>query len=201
MKMRRAKKTKERNRECGHNSHLYTFNGETKSITAWARHFGVVSPHVAMDRIKKLHMDVYKALTTPLIPQSERNQKSPLRIYCEEHNLPWKFIYDRIRRGMSVEDAITLPKIGTASPYHKRAIHVKIDGETVNLAEACRRTGVDPSLARIRYRKCGWSAEAATMIPSKGLRTGCTSEESEKRERNRVVADRRRQLASMGIII
>ena len=200
-RMRKARKTLALTKAQGHNSHLYTLDGVTKSISGWARHFGVVSPKLAMERVSRGKMGVLAAVTAPIIPQSKRQKKHPLHIYCDEHRLNWKFVYDRLRRGMSVEDAISLPKIGKSSPHHKRAIKIEYDGEVTNLAEVCRRTGVDPALARIRYRKIGWSAEAAATIPSRGRRKGDQKPESEGRRRRALQSERRRELAQIGIIV
>ena len=195
-----VRKTAAETRVHGHNARLYRIGNEVRSISGWARHFGKVGARCALSRVKR-GMGVYEAVTTPLIPQKERFAKNPVRLYCEEHGLNYKFVYDRIRGGMSVEEALSKPKMAKDSPAKKRTIPVVVDGETMTLTGAARKHGVDPSLAVTRVRHCGWSPEAAATIPSAGRRKGCCKAESEECARRHIVADRRRQLASMGIVM
>lgn len=48
------------------NNHLITFNGETKTMSQWARAVGL-SPKTLARRINDKHWSIEKALTTPLM--------------------------------------------------------------------------------------------------------------------------------------
>lgn len=188
-------KTSEESRMFGHNAKPIIFHGKRRFLKDICREYGV-SYKLVHSRLRH-GWNLGKALKTPWVHQCDRMRKSPIRLKCEELGLNFKFVYDRIRAGMSPEMAMTKPKMSKDSPDKKRTIHVEIDGKVYTVAGACRVTGVDPSVARVRISRLGWDRLAAVTVPStRGEAAGVT----EQRNRRKEVAARRRELASLGLV-
>lgn len=188
-------KTADESRRFGHNAKPIVFHGKRRFLKDICREYGVSYKlvHRRINRGWKLD----KALKTPWIRQRDRFKKSPIRLKCEELGIDFKFVYDRIRGGMSPEEAISRPKMSKDSPDKKRTIRVELDGVTYSVAGACRKTGVDQFVARVRISRLGWDPLAAVTVPSDG---GDRAEATSRRNRRKEVELRRREMASLGLV-
>ena len=188
-------KTEDESRRYGHNSKAIVFHGKRRFLKDLCREYGA-DYKLVHNRLRR-GWTIDKALTTPWVHQRDRCKKSPIRLKCEEMGVDFKFVYDRIRRGMTTEEALSKPKMSKDSPDKKRTIRVELDGAAYTVAGACRRTGVDEFVARVRISRLGWDPLAAVTVPSS---TGEPAEATKLRARRKEVSSRRRELASLGLV-
>jgi len=99
-------------------AHMLEFNGERLSISQWSRKLGV-----SRNRIRtrlQTGMSVAEALTTPKLNSWSRDLKGRRDLtfkgvtknvsdWSQTHNIPVKEIFRRLRRGWSLERALTKP--------------------------------------------------------------------------------------------
>lgn len=97
------------------NNTLYTIDGITKTFTQWCDEY-CISDDVAWERIHKLNWGPLEAFSTPVSSKSKRYRY--VTINGETHTVSeWsringiakELIYTRIKRGMSIENAISTP--------------------------------------------------------------------------------------------
>jgi hypothetical protein len=103
---------------------LVTIDGETRSVTEWAKHFGI-DVHSVYVRVKR-GMDIATALSAPKADKLRR----PVTIDGETRSLTeWRkhfgvaqsTVENRMRRrGMSIVEALTAPKTPGAGPKPRR---------------------------------------------------------------------------------
>ena len=90
------------------NNVLVTYNGETKTVSEWAKDKGV-NYKVLLSRIRKCKMKSEVALKKENLHDkiiSYKGKTQSLAKWCEELNLNYYTVYSRLRRSkMSVEDA------------------------------------------------------------------------------------------------
>lgn len=188
-------KTEDESRRYGHNAKPIVFHGKRRFLNDLCREYGA-DYKLVHNRLRR-GWKIDKALTTPWIHQRDRFKKSPIRLKCEEMGIGFKFVYDRIRRGMTPEEAMSKPKMSKDSPDKKRTIRVELDGSVYSVAGACRKTGVDQYVARVRITRLGWDPLAAVTVPST---TEEPAESTKRRDRRKEVSSRRRELASLGLV-
>lgn len=73
-----------------------------------------------------------------------------LRAWCRYYEVPYHVLSQRLRSGMTFDDALRMPS--------QEVMMVPYDGETRDLMEWASKTGISYSTLRWRYRQ-GWSAE------------------------------------------
>jgi len=86
-------------------------NGESRSLSAWARHLGT-SPQVIWNRIHKYGWEPARAVTEPLQqdPLIEVNgEKLTAADWAKRHGVPVRVIGKRIMMGWAPADAVTTP--------------------------------------------------------------------------------------------
>lgn len=79
-----------------------------------------------------------------------KGETKPLIVWCEELDLKYDPIHNRITKGWDVEEAFETP----------------LTSEYESFASKCRRYGINPGTARDRIVKFGWSEEEALTTPS-----------------------------------
>lgn len=93
------------------NSHKITIGGVTKTVTQWAKHYGV-GQGMLYHRVVAQGMSVQEALAKPLkwekLIVTYQGRTMSLRELAQLTGVPHSNLYDRIRRGRSVEDAVNL---------------------------------------------------------------------------------------------
>ena len=82
-------------------------------------------------------------------------ETKPLSEWCEELNLKYDPIHNRIEKGWDITLAFNTP----------------LSSEYESFASICRRHGINPSTARDRIVKFGWTFEEAINTPSRGRGT------------------------------
>jgi len=87
----------------------FTFNGETLTLTAWARRTGL--PRLCLFlRVYRLGWPIERALTEPRYNAREfHGERKPLRVLAREHGINSTTVHQRLRRGMTLEQALTTP--------------------------------------------------------------------------------------------
>jgi hypothetical protein len=141
-----------------------TFNGETKTITEWARDYGMKSGMLYYRLVNK-KMSFTEATAKP-------NEKPRTKVEYQGKTytinqlamlvgIDRELLYSRIRNGYAVEKAIL--------PSHPKAptMMVEYKGQTLSIGEWARRTGLDDLTIKKRIEKMGWSAEQALTTPTK----------------------------------
>jgi hypothetical protein len=108
-----------RNRE---SSRLIDFRGETMTLAEWGERTGL-RPYTISMRLDRYGWSVERALTTPVAPHRRRGitfrgKTQGARAWAKETGIPRSTILDRLKRGMSVEEALTTPpeRRGRGSP-------------------------------------------------------------------------------------
>ena len=81
-----------------------------------------------------------------------RGEVKPLRTWCEELNLKYDTMHNRITHGWDVKEAFETPS----------------QNEKESFSAMCRRYGARPGLVRDRIVRFGWSLEDALTTPSAG---------------------------------
>lgn len=84
-----------------------------------------------------------------------KGEKKPLKVWCDELNLPYDATHNRIDNGWSVEDAFTKPLFDVSKSFVRK----------------CKEHNINPCTARDRIIKLGWTEEAALNTPSLGRGT------------------------------
>jgi hypothetical protein len=98
-------------------------------------------------------------------------EKKILPVWCEEFNISQAVVRGRLKRGWSLEDALSLP-VGTRT-QKPRAHFLEIDGVSKTMSEWSADSGV--KLATIWNRvKLGWPAKDAVFVPLVSDRKGVT---------------------------
>lgn len=87
-------------------------------------------------------------------------ETKPLSEWCEELNLKYDPIHNRIEKGWDVTLAFNTP----------------LSSEYESFASICRRHGINPGTARDRIVKFGWTFEEAINTPSRGRGTHRSAE-------------------------
>lgn len=85
-------------------------------------------------------------------------ETKPLIVWCNELNLPYDATHNRIESGWDVERAFTEPLFDQSKSWAKK----------------CKAHGINPSTARDRMIKLGWTEEQALNTPTKGRGTKAT---------------------------
>ena len=79
-----------------------------------------------------------------------RGQRKPLVVWCEELKLPYDAVHNRIEKGWTVEDAFEKPLFDKDNSWVKK----------------CKKYGINPTTAKDRIVKFGWSEEEALNTPT-----------------------------------
>lgn len=82
---------------------LYTFNGETKTLSEWANSLGI--KYTTLHERLRLGKTIKEALTMPLQSKHFDRVKKARENGLDPHLVSW-----RVRHGWSEEEALTLPK-------------------------------------------------------------------------------------------
>lgn len=103
------------NRNC---NALFTFNGETKTLSQWSEFYNISSDVVSM-RINRLGWDSYSAFTAPILKTGYKGRpvklftkdgvSKPISYWCKEYKINLATVQGRIRRGYGFEEALTKP--------------------------------------------------------------------------------------------
>ena len=154
-----------------------TYNGECRSTKEWSRITGI-PPRLIWTRLRR-GWDVGRALTE--LPKRTRHYRPTLKKqkYTAAYNgktlsltpVKWEsvtgvssnLIRSRIKKGWSVQDAVTTP------PGERTSHIVEHNGEKHNITEWSRITGVPSYVISTRLRK-GWTAERALSTPSRCIK-------------------------------
>lgn len=140
---------------------LITFNGETKTLTEWSEQTGI-KICTLWGRLEK-GWTVEEALTIPA--------KRKKRFYCHskkmitykgvsktlagwsrETGISYGTLYNRLKNGQSIEDALENPI--------KSSFLITYKGITKSLVDWSREKGIPPRTVRYRLQR-GWSVEKA----------------------------------------
>ena len=105
-------------------NHFFTMNGETKTITQWARVYGINKDRVFC-RID-IGWDIEKAIITPIDPLVKYvatfdNITLTVAKWCKKLNVNYDMVKNRIKMGWSPEKAIVTPSM-SKNTCSKRAI-------------------------------------------------------------------------------
>jgi len=90
----------------------FTYKGETKALTKWARDTGI--NHVTLYfRLNSIGMSIEEALETPVKPQiilhEYKGRKQTLRDWCNELNIEYNKVRKRITAGWLIKDTLETP--------------------------------------------------------------------------------------------
>lgn len=147
-------------------SRLLTFNGETKTISQWSESIGVEAYVISL-RLQ-YGWSVDDALTMPL---GEGPTKKPMFLeymgerkqlaeWARKTGISRTAIMLRIRRGWTVEQALTLP-VGPGLPIPRMLTH---NGITQSILGWSKTTGIRDVTIRARL-KMGWPIEDTLTKP------------------------------------
>ena len=84
-----------------------------------------------------------------------KGERKPLVVWCEELDLPYDAIHNRIDQGWDVEKAFITPLFNSDDSFSKK----------------CRDHNLNPATVRDRIVKFGWSEEKALNTPCNGRGT------------------------------
>lgn len=105
--------------------HRLTMNGETHTLTEWAKLYGVDRNALA-NRILKLHWPLDRALTVPVKEYEEvgtvtiRGITRTIPEWADYLGIPKNTVYTRMRHGWSARDALFTPR-GKKRRYRRMA--------------------------------------------------------------------------------
>jgi hypothetical protein len=124
----------------------------------------------AYNRVHKLNWPVEKAITTPL--KRKEDQLWPkYRELAAKHDIKHWCFFQRLKRGMSPEQAATMPKV----PYGERARPCKITKEFYEIAA---QNGIKRSTVNARVYNYKWPVEKAVSEPVDEKKRGRAKEKS-----------------------
>lgn len=92
---------------------VFTYNGESKVLKAWADFFGI-KYGTLYTRIQRDGMSFEEAINhSHIIPFTLNNETKSLKEWCEFYNMEYEIVYNRIHKHKwSLEEALTIPKGG-----------------------------------------------------------------------------------------
>lgn len=147
---------------------MITHNGETLCLEDWAQKIGIDSTSLN-DRLKR-GWPLEKALTSPrgTVNHSLRiiefqGKRQSLAEWSKQTGLDESVIAGRLKRGWTVEQALTTPSYGKHNrEYMKRLI--EFQGRTQGVIDWARETGIPLETLRSRL-KLGWTVERTLTTP------------------------------------
>lgn len=181
------RRVKRRRRAC--NVHIKKIGSRRKCIRDWCREFGI-SESAVRRRLEK-GWTFARAVTTPPLAPTERRGTDLVGIMSRAAGKKRSTVLGRLKRGWPLERALGAKVLGRSGLDNARARRVLVNGEEMTMTEACKRLGMSPSAARCR-ENMGWSLQDAVTLPKV---------EAKDRPGRRRAAMRRRELASIGVII
>lgn len=186
------KKRRTKRRRSRHPNHvkMKRIGNRRKSIRDWCREFGI-SESAVRRRIKSGWPFKRAVMTTPLAPAERGRKRDLLGEMCREAGRKRSTVARRLKCGWRLEEALNTKILERRGLDNRRARHVFVNGEEMTMTEACRRLGMSPSSARAR-EMMGWSTQDAVTIPKI---------EAKDRPGRAWAARRRREIASLGVII
>lgn len=97
------------------NTSIITLNGVSKSLSEWCDEYDM-PVSVVGSRIRVMHWDAEKALTTPITHFNERGITveingitKTIKEWCDYYGILRTTVYGRVRKGMDIVSAITTP--------------------------------------------------------------------------------------------
>jgi len=136
--------------------HYLTFNGETMTITEWARQTGLGVPTIFTRR--RLGWPVEKILTTPTALHSlnitYEGQTHSRSEWARRGGISPQVLEGRLERGLSMSEALTTPTRRTLT----------YQGQTLTTKEWKTVTGIPQRVINDR-RRAGWSVEQTLTTP------------------------------------
>ena len=101
-----------------------TIDGETRSVSDWARHFGI-APHSVYVRVRR-GMDIATALSAPKADELRRpvtidGETRSLTAWAKHFGISQNGLASRLKKGMSLVEALTQPKTPGAGKKPRRA--------------------------------------------------------------------------------
>lgn len=147
-------------------SSLYTHAGETKTIGAWAKHFGLPQTTLRYRLLIK-KMSFLEAVGKPV---ERRNlakieyggRMVSLSELAKITGVPYDVLHGRLNNGMPLEEAIK------SAPLRVRRHTLAYAGVTKSLVEWAKLTGIGEDALRSRIIKSKWTAERALTTPPEG---------------------------------
>lgn len=146
---------------------LHELFGRRDTIAGHCRRLGISPASTIYSRVNKLGWTLERAVNHRAHGSAQKiyafGQWKTRREWAESTGLSQACIWQRLRRGWSVEEALTTPHKRSAY-YPKNARLITFRGETKCLAEWAREAGLTDKLIDKRLR-LGWSIERALTTP------------------------------------
>lgn len=147
------------------NGTMYTFAGETGTLSFHARRFGI-EPKILHRRVNRLGWSLHEAIHTTFHGRSKEvsafGQSRTIRQWAEANGLTISCIQSRLRRGWDEEDAVGRPS--GDCPYRQSSEQVfEWQGREYNIAELAKAAPFPIRHEQMRRRLIvyGWSIERA----------------------------------------
>jgi hypothetical protein len=149
-------------------SKYLTYKGETKTLISWAR-FLNINETVIWRRLYVYCWSIEKTFETPVAHPSKKRTKEVTFNGESKSMAEWgrvtgirgDVIAERLRRGWSIERALTTP-LRIIPEENKK--YITFRGETLEICQWARRINMDYSTLETRIR-VGWDVERAILTP------------------------------------
>ena len=156
-----TRKEQSMNKRC---NNILKFDGREQPLTAWAEEYGL-SIGTLRSRLSN-GWPIKKALTTPPLPSSYNpstrflkfdGREQSLIAWSREFEIAESTLRNRLNRGLSVEEALTVPA-------SRGTIYLEFEGQRKTIAEWAKEAGLSKAGLSGRLRR-GWSVEKALTTP------------------------------------
>jgi hypothetical protein len=154
---------------------LVTYNGETKTISSWARKLGI--KRNTLDARLQKWGDVEKAFTARTNTFRTKQKESArsrmieysgkrqcLADWAKELGIGFTTLCGRLNTGWTVEEALSTPRAKKDRRHLKSGLHlIEVDGAMITLKECSRRLGIGYGAMKNRVRQYGHNWEILKM--------------------------------------